>query len=68
MFKVIYIDRIADRSPKAASGIEFGDDYFTIGWGGISARKFKEFNPEVIVECWKTDYKAKQIYEERSTE
>jgi len=63
MYKVIYIDRIAEHSSRVPSDIKDGDNYFTIGWGGISARKFKEFNPEVMVECWKTDYKAKLIYE-----
>lgn len=63
IYKVIYIDRIADRSPNAASSIKDGDNYFTIGWGAGSARKFKEFNPDIKVECWKTDYKARQIYE-----
>ncbi len=63
MYKVIYIDKISDRTPKAASNINFGDNYFTIGWGAGSARKFKEFNPDITVECWKTDYKAEKIYE-----
>ena len=63
MYKVIYIDRISDRASNIASSIKDGDNYFTIGWGGISARKFKEFNPDVKVECWKTDYKAFKIYE-----
>ncbi|MBK9097294.1 MAG: glycosyltransferase family 4 protein [bacterium] len=62
MYKVIYIDRIAGHSPTIPSSIKDGDNYFTIGWGGISARKFKEFNSQVTVECWKTDYKAEQIY------
>jgi len=63
MYKVIFIDRIAERASNAASNIKDGDNYFTIGWGGISARKFKEFNYDVKVECWKTDYKAEKIYE-----
>ena len=63
MYKVIYIDRIADRSPNVASNIKDEDNYFTIGWGGICSRKFKEFNPDVKVECWKTDYKSQKIYE-----
>ncbi len=44
MYKVIYIDRIADRASNVASNIKDGDNYFTIGWGGICSRKFKEFN------------------------
>lgn len=63
MYKVIYIDRIAEHSSRVSSDIKDGDNYFTIGWGAGSARKFKEFNPDVKVECWKTDFKAKQIYE-----
>ncbi|HCY74467.1 MAG TPA: hypothetical protein DHV28_00970 [Ignavibacteriales bacterium] len=63
MYKVIYIDRISDYAPNIASNIKDGDNYFTIGWGAGSARKFKEYNPDVIVECWKTDYKAEKIYE-----
>src|SRR4030065_529724 len=63
MYKVIYIDRIADRSPNVASNIKDEDNYFTIGWGCICSRKFKEFNPDVKVECWKTDYKSQKIYE-----
>ena len=63
MYKVIYIDRIAEHSSRVSSNIKDGDNYFTIGWGAGSARKFKEFNPDVKVECWKTDFKAKQIYE-----
>ena len=63
MYKVIYIDRIAEHSSRVSSDIKDGDNYFTIGWGAGSARKFKEFNPDVTVECWKTDFKAKQIYE-----
>ena len=63
MYKVIYIDRISDRSPNVASNVKDGDNYFTIGWGGGCARKFKEFNPDVKVECWKTDFKASRIYE-----
>ena len=63
MYKVIYIDRIAEHSSSVSSDIKDGDNYFTIGWGAGSARKFKEFNPDIKVECWKTDYKAKQTYE-----
>lgn len=63
MYKVIYIDRISGHGHNIPSSIKDGDNYFTIGWGGGSARKFKEYNPEINVECWKTDYKAKRIYE-----
>ncbi|HSW54544.1 MAG TPA: glycosyltransferase [Ignavibacteriaceae bacterium] len=63
MYKVIYIDRISGHGTNIPSSIKDGDNYFTIGWGGGSARKFKEYNPEVKVECWKTDHKARQIYE-----
>lgn len=63
MYKVIYIDRITEHSSNVPSSIKDGDNYFTIGWGGISARKFKEYNAEVEVECWKTDFKATQFYE-----
>ena len=67
MYKVIYIDRITEHSPNIPSNIKDGDNYFTIGWGAGSARKFKEFNPQVIVECWKTDHKAENIYKENFT-
>lgn len=63
MYKVIYIDRITEHSANIPSNIKDGDNYFTIGWGAGSARKFKEFNPQVTVECWKTDYKSDKIYE-----
>jgi glycosyltransferase involved in cell wall biosynthesis len=63
MYKVIYIDRIPAHSPDVPSNINDGDNYFTIGWGGGCSRKFKEFNPNVDVECWKTDWEAKKIYE-----
>jgi glycosyltransferase involved in cell wall biosynthesis len=63
MYKVIYIDRISEHSQNVASNIKDGDNYFTIGWGGGSSRKFKEFYPEVKVECWKTDWKTSSIYE-----
>ena len=63
MYKVIYIDRITEHSSNISSNIKDGNNYFTIGWGAGSARKFKEFNPEVEVECWKTDFKATQFYE-----
>lgn len=63
MYKVIYIDRVSGHGTNIPSSIKDGDNYFAIGWGGISARKFKEFNPDVKVECWKTDYKSRKIYE-----
>jgi hypothetical protein len=63
MYKAIYIDTVTGHGTNIPSSIKDGDNYFTIGWGGGSARKFKEYNPEVKVECWKTDYKATQIYE-----
>ena len=63
MYKVIYIDTVTGHGTNIPSSIKDGDNYFTIGWGGGSARKFKEYNPEVNVECWKTDYKAKQIHQ-----
>jgi hypothetical protein len=63
MYKAIYIDTVTGHGTNIPSSIKDGDNYFTIGWGGGSARKFKEFNPDVKVECWKIDYKAKQIYQ-----
>jgi len=63
MYKVIYIDRISGHSPDLPSNIKDGDNYFTYGWSGGCARKLKEFNPDVEVEVWKTDYKVKRIYE-----
>jgi len=63
MYKVIYIDRVAGHSTNIPSDIKDGDNYFTIGWGGILSRKFKEYNAVQEVECWKTDFKASRIYE-----
>jgi len=31
----------------------------------LCSRKFKEYNHDIKVECWKTDYKAKRIYERK---
>ena len=62
MYKVIFIDNVAGHGTNVPLSINDGNNYFTYGWAGISARKFKEFNSDVTVECWKTDYKAKQIY------
>ncbi|MDA3872146.1 MAG: glycosyltransferase [Candidatus Marinimicrobia bacterium] len=31
----------------------------------MCSRKFKEYNHDIKVECWKTDYKAKRIYERK---
>lgn len=63
MYKVIYIDRVSGHNSNAPHSINDGDNYFTIGWGAGSAKKFKEFNPDVKVVCWKTDFKAKTVYE-----
>ena len=60
MFKVIYIDHnaIHKRYPNDPSD---GDKFFTYGFGSIYARKFKKYNPEIKVECWKADSRIKNI-------
>lgn len=63
MYKVIFFDTVSDHATDVPNNITDGNNYFTYGWAGITSRKFKEYNPEVTVECWKTDYKAKQIYQ-----
>lgn len=62
-YKVIYIDSVSSHSKFVPSNINDGNNYFTYGPGGGNARKFKEYNADVKVECWKSDYKAKRIYE-----
>lgn len=62
MYKVIFFDSVSDHGTDVPNNIKDGNNYFTYGWAGITSRKFKEYNPEVTVECWKTDYKSKQIY------
>jgi len=62
MYKAIFIDRVSEYGKGYPSSINDGDNYFTYGWAGINARKFKQYNPTVVVECWKADHKAKQIY------
>jgi len=62
MFKVVYIDYnfVDERYPNA---IEDGDKFFTYGFGALYARKFKKFNANIEVECWKTDPRINRIYE-----
>jgi glycosyltransferase involved in cell wall biosynthesis len=57
--KVIYIDyNFKDsRYPNKPGD---GDSWFTHGFGGLYSRKFKQFNPHYIVECWKADRYAKK--------
>lgn len=62
MYKVIFFDSVSDHATDVPNNIKDGNNYFTYGWAGITSRKFKEYNPEVTVECWKTDHKLKQIY------
>jgi len=62
-YKVIYIDRVSAHSKLVPTNINDGNNYFTYGWGGGCSRKFKEYNTDIKVECWKTDHKAKRTYE-----
>ena len=62
MFKVIYIDYQAD-DKRYPNTLNDGDRFFTYGFASIYARKFKEYNPYVSVECWKADSRIKVIYE-----
>lgn len=64
MFKVVYIDYnfIDDRYPN---NVNDGDRFFTYGFGSIYARKFKKYNPDVNVECWKADSRIKKTYEKQ---
>lgn len=62
MYKVVYIDsNFSDkRYPNTLSD---GDKFYTYGFGSIYARKFKKYNPDVTVECWKSDSRIIKIYE-----
>lgn len=56
--RVIYVDYNFNdsRYPNKPGD---GDSWFTHGFGGIYSRKFKYYNPEYTVECWKADQHAK---------
>lgn len=60
-YKVVYIDYnfIDKRYPNSP---EDGDRFFTYGWGSILARRFKKYNSDFEVECWKADPRIKKIY------
>lgn len=62
MYKVVYIDYnfIDERYPNT---VDDGDKFFTYGFGSIYARKFRKYNPDILVECWKVDSRVKKIYE-----
>lgn len=62
MFKVIYIDYQSD-DKRYPNTLNDGDRFFTYGFASIYARKFKKYNPDVSVECWKADSRIKVIYE-----
>lgn len=59
-FKVVYVDSnfIDKRYPNSPQD---GDKFFTYGFGSLYARKFKKYNPDIIVECWKADSRIKSI-------
>jgi glycosyltransferase involved in cell wall biosynthesis len=60
--KAIYIDyNFADKKYPNKPGD--GDSWFTHGFGGLYSRKFKFFNPEYAVECWKADARAVEYAE-----
>ena len=56
--RVIYVD-YNFRDPRYPNKPGDGDSWFTHGFGGLYARKFKQFNPAYTVECWKADRYAK---------
>jgi len=62
MIRIIYIDYNfnEDHYPNKK---EYGDTWFTHGWGSLSARKLKVYFPSFDVECWKADSTAKKIEE-----
>ena len=51
---VVYIDYnfLQDRYPNNP---EDGNPFYTYGFGAFYARKFKKFQPNWNVECWKAD-------------
>lgn len=61
MYKVIYIDYnfIDKRYPNSPND---GDRFFTYGFGSLFARQFKKYNPELEIECWKTDSRIKDLH------
>lgn len=62
--KVIYIDYNFN-DPRYPNKPGDGDSWFTHGFGGLYSRKFKQFNPHYIVECWKADrYATKTVVKE----
>ena len=63
-YKVIYIASFT-HSRLNVHSIKDGNNYFTVGWAGRCSREFKKYCPDVEVECWKTDFKAKKVYERK---
>lgn len=61
MFKVVYID-YQSGDKRYPNTLNDGDRFFTYGFASIYARKFKKYNPEINVECWKADSRIKDIY------
>jgi len=62
MKKVVYLDSnyVSKRHPN---GIKDGDKFYTYGFASIYARKFKLYNSDFEVECWKTDPRIDKIYQ-----
>jgi glycosyltransferase involved in cell wall biosynthesis len=60
--EVIYID-YNFKDQKYPNKPKNGNAWYTHGFGGLYSRKFKEFNPDFSVECWKADALAKSISE-----
>jgi glycosyltransferase involved in cell wall biosynthesis len=60
--EVIYID-YNFRDQKYPNKPSNGNAWHTHGFGGLYSRKFKEFNPDFRVECWKADALATSISE-----
>jgi glycosyltransferase involved in cell wall biosynthesis len=57
--RVIYIDYnfIEEKYPNKPKD---GDSWFTHGFGGLFSRKQKKFYPQMDIECWKADGRAKK--------
>ena len=62
MYKVVYIDSQSG-DKRYPNTLEDGDKFFTYGFSSLYARKFRKYNPEVVVECWKADSRIHKTYE-----
>ena len=61
-YSVIYFDHnFIDK--RYLNSPQDGDSFYTYGFGGLYSREFKKYNPDIPVECWKTDSRIHKIYE-----